>query len=80
MACRPYDWMYVLMQSYAFSSSFSFCFASARIQGTNVKLETEEDIAKWIAERKRKWPSARNMELKVCLEDSFVLQEATPDY
>ena len=29
-----------------------------------MKLETEEQIATWIAERKRKWPSTKNLEIK----------------
>lgn len=29
------------------------------IEGTGITLETDEDIAKWIAERKAKWPSAK---------------------
>ncbi|EIW72721.1 hypothetical protein TREMEDRAFT_67022 [Tremella mesenterica DSM 1558] len=31
------------------------------IQGTNITLETQEDIEKWIAERKNKWPSAQRV-------------------
>lgn len=34
------------------------------IPGTNISLETEEDINKWIEERKKKWPSRRNIEEK----------------
>mmetsp|Transcript_2299 Transcript_2299/g.2530 ORF Transcript_2299/g.2530 Transcript_2299/m.2530 type:complete len:276 (+) Transcript_2299:270-1097(+) len=34
------------------------------IPGTNITLETEEDIRKWIEERKKKWPSRRNIEEK----------------
>lgn len=34
------------------------------IPGTNITLETEEDIKKWIEERKKKWPSRRNIEEK----------------
>lgn len=30
-----------------------------------MSLDTEEDIAKWIEERKRKWPGAKNKELKL---------------
>jgi hypothetical protein len=37
------------------------------IQGTGITLQTEEDIAKWIAERKAKWPSAKRVAEKVCL-------------
>lgn len=32
------------------------------IQGTNISLDTPEDIAKWIAERKKKWPTPANVE------------------
>lgn len=35
------------------------------IQGTGIKLETEEEIAKWIEERKRKWPTKKRAEEKV---------------
>jgi hypothetical protein len=35
------------------------------IQGTGILLESEEDIAKWIAERKRKWPTRGRVEEKV---------------
>lgn len=34
------------------------------ISGTNITLETEEDINKWIEERKKKWPSRSNVEAK----------------
>lgn len=33
-----------------------------RIQGTTISLDTPEDIAKWIAERKKRWPTAANVE------------------
>ncbi|CCG84014.1 protein of unknown function [Taphrina deformans PYCC 5710] len=33
--------------------------------GKSISLETEEDIAAWIAERKRKWPSTANVEKKL---------------
>lgn len=29
-------------------------------------LQTDEDIAKWIAERKAKWPSSKRVAEKVC--------------
>lgn len=32
------------------------------IQGTNITLQTDEDIAKWIEERKKKWPTKQNVE------------------
>lgn len=34
------------------------------IPGTSITLQTEEDIKKWIEERKRKWPTRKNIELK----------------
>lgn len=34
------------------------------IQGTSISLQTEEDIAKWIAERKKNWPTRKNVESK----------------
>lgn len=34
------------------------------IPGTSITLQTEEDIQKWIEERKKNWPSKRNVERK----------------
>ncbi|WEJ97375.1 hypothetical protein PSN45_004926 [Yamadazyma tenuis] len=34
------------------------------IPGTTIKLETDEDIQKWIAERRKNWPSTKNLERK----------------
>ncbi len=34
------------------------------IPGTSITLETEEDIARWIAERKRRWPTQKNIDAK----------------
>lgn len=34
------------------------------IEGTNIALQTEEDIANWIAERRKRWPTRKNIELK----------------
>ncbi|WVR05701.1 hypothetical protein IAU60_002725 [Kwoniella sp. DSM 27419] len=34
------------------------------IQGTNITLETPEDIERWIAERKARWPSAKRIQEK----------------
>ncbi|WVQ85281.1 hypothetical protein IAT38_007446 [Cryptococcus sp. DSM 104549] len=34
------------------------------IQGTNITLNTPEDIEKWIAERKARWPSSKRMQEK----------------
>lgn len=36
------------------------------IEGTNITLNTPEDIEKWIAERKARWPSAKRVAEKVC--------------
>lgn len=36
--------------------------SSPYIPGTSIKLETDEDIAKWIEDRKRNWPSKTNIE------------------
>lgn len=35
------------------------------IQGTNITLNTPEDIEKWIAERKSRWPTAKRVQEKV---------------
>lgn len=35
------------------------------IQGTGITLHTEEDIAKWVAERRLRWPSAKRAAAKV---------------
>ncbi|CAI5758597.1 unnamed protein product [Candida verbasci] len=35
------------------------------IPGTSIKLETEEDVAKWIEERKKNWPTSKNIALKL---------------
>ncbi|KAI5953275.1 hypothetical protein KGF54_002646 [Candida jiufengensis] len=40
-----------------------------RISGTNITLQTEEDIAKWIEERKKNWPTKSNMEKKQQLKE-----------
>lgn len=38
------------------------------IEGTNITLQTEEDIAAWIAERKKNWPTRRNIERKLAMK------------
>lgn len=35
------------------------------IEGTNITLQTDEDIANWIAERKKNWPSRNNIKAKL---------------
>ncbi|ODQ78068.1 hypothetical protein BABINDRAFT_163095 [Babjeviella inositovora NRRL Y-12698] len=42
------------------------------IHGTNITLESEEDIAKWIEERKKRWPSRKRLTEK---EDERVKQQ-----
>ena len=37
------------------------------IEGTNISLQTEEDIAKWIDERKSKWPSSKRVAQRVSM-------------
>jgi hypothetical protein len=37
------------------------------IPGTSIRLETEEDIAKWIAQRRARWPTAARVEERVSL-------------
>ena len=39
------------------------------IPGTNITLQTEEDIAKWIEERKKNWPTKANVERKQQLKE-----------
>lgn len=34
------------------------------IEGTSITLQTEEDIAKWIEERRKNWPTRKNVEAK----------------
>ncbi|KAK9251637.1 nuclear fragile X mental retardation-interacting protein 1-domain-containing protein [Lipomyces tetrasporus] len=38
--------------------------AVVTIPGTAISLQTEEDIVKWISERKKNWPTAKRIELK----------------
>lgn len=46
------------------SSSHPVDDAKVYIPGTHITLDTEEDIARWIAERKRRWPTQKNIEAK----------------
>ncbi|KAK9454170.1 nuclear fragile X mental retardation-interacting protein 1-domain-containing protein [Dipodascopsis uninucleata] len=39
------------------------------IPGTNISLQTQEDIAKWISERRKNWPSVKRMEEKAKEEE-----------
>jgi len=49
--------------------------------GTNVRLDTPEEIAAWIAERKRRWPSAgRVAEKKRKLEEAMANGELHPEH
>lgn len=49
------------------------------IPGTNITLETEEDIAKWIADRKRNWPSKSNIDRKQQERAKRPAEEPTPE-
>lgn len=42
------------------------------IEGTNITLQTEEDIAKWIEERRKRWPTRKNIEEKKAQQQSVV--------
>ncbi|KAK9373975.1 uncharacterized protein V1513DRAFT_130680 [Lipomyces chichibuensis] len=42
----------------------SMSAAIITIPGTTISLQTEEDIAKWISERKKKWPTERRIQEK----------------
>ncbi|EDK36595.2 hypothetical protein PGUG_00693 [Meyerozyma guilliermondii ATCC 6260] len=46
------------------SSEATSQLSAPYIPGTSIKLETDEDIAKWIEDRKRNWPSKKNIEQK----------------
>lgn len=51
------------------------------IEGTNITLQTEEDIAKWIEERRKKWPTRKNVEEKKAQQQTTVAapkEAATP--
>ncbi|KAI0304972.1 hypothetical protein BC826DRAFT_26037 [Russula brevipes] len=51
------------------------------ILGTNVRLDTPEEVAAWIAERKRRWPTApRVAEKKRKLEEAMANGGLQPDY
>lgn len=44
----------------------------ARIEGTSISLDSPEAIAKWIEDRKKRWPSNKVVEEKVNLPvDSY---------
>lgn len=38
---------------------------SGKILGTNISLDTPEDVEAWIKERKAKWPTAERVKQKV---------------
>lgn len=48
------------------------------ISGTNIVLATEEDIAQWIAERRKKWPTKKNIELRTQQQKSAKLEKKRP--
>ncbi|KAI0307722.1 nuclear fragile X mental retardation-interacting protein 1-domain-containing protein [Multifurca ochricompacta] len=51
------------------------------ILGTNIRLETPEDVEAWIAERKRRWPTAaRVVEKRRKLEEAMANGGLQPDY
>jgi len=51
------------------------------VLGTNVRLDTPEDIAAWIAERKRRWPTAaRVAEKKRKLEEAMANGVLHPEH
>ena len=51
------------------------------ILGTNVRLDTPEEIAAWIAERKRRWPTTvRVVEKKRKLEEAMANGELLPEH
>ena len=51
------------------------------ILGTNVRLDTPEEVAAWIAERKRRWPAAaRVAEKKRKLEEAIANGGLHPDH
>lgn len=51
------------------------------ILGTNVRLDTPEEIAAWVAERKRRWPTtARVAEKKRKLEEATANGELLPEH
>ena len=45
------------------------------IEGTTIRLETPEDIEKWIAERKARWPSAKRIAEKVRTKSRYPLMD-----
>lgn len=40
-----------------------------KILGTNISLNTPEDVQKWIAERKARWPTSERIKAKVGIND-----------
>lgn len=49
------------------------------IEGTNISLQTDEDIAKWIAERRKNWPTRRNVEQKLKEKQELLPPKPTPN-
>ena len=39
----------------------------ARIEGANISLDSPEAVAQWIADRKKRWPSNKVVQEKVCV-------------
>lgn len=48
------------------------------IEGTTITLQTEEDIAKWIEERRKRWPTKKNVEAKLKERAGAKAEEAAP--
>lgn len=44
----------------------------ARIEGSNISLDSPEAIAKWIEDRKKRWPSFKVVEEKVSYLSCFL--------
>lgn len=51
--------------------------APVYIPGTTISLETEEDIQKWIEERRRNWPTRKNVEAKLTKENTTTTKTAS---
>lgn len=48
------------------------------VPGTSISLDTEEDIQKWIEERKRKWPTRKNIEEKEKAQKETAVNQQKP--
>lgn len=59
--------------------STSVASVPTAIQGTSIVLESDEDIAKWIAERRKRWPTKKNIELKQSIAAQSIKRPAEAD-